>query len=142
MKNGSIVVRKRGSHRLGGRLLLSALVFVPFLLSVLFRQLLLVMVLLCAPLMIMVLMILLYVETWYIRFDHQGITHSVFGVHRRVYGWGDITDVITRWSSSDNDQILRISFRDGRSVKFRLSDENGELARKWILSRHTIRVLE
>lgn len=142
MKNGSIVVRKRGSHRLGGRLLFAALVCVPFLLSLLFRQLLLVMVLLCAPFMITVLMILLYAETWYIRFDPQGITHSVFGVRRRGYGWGDITDVITRRSASDNDQILRISFRDGRSLKFRLSDENGEQARKCILSRHTIRVLE
>ena len=142
MKNGSVVVRKRGSHRIGGRLLFGELVFVPFLFSVLFRQRLLVMVLLCAPFMMIGLMILLYGETWYICFDPQGITHCVFGVHRRVHGWGEIMDVITRWSSSDNDQILRISFRDGRAVKFRLTDENGELARKWILSRHTIRVLE
>ena len=136
------MVRKCGSHRIGGRLLFGALVFVLFLFSVLFRLRLLAMVLLCAPFIMVGLMILLYGETWYIRFDPQGITHSVFGVRRRVHGWGDIMDVITRWSSSDNDQILRISFRDGRSVKFRLSDENGELARKWILSRHTIRVLE
>lgn len=138
----TITVRKPRSHRAAIRTFAVLEVLVPFLMAVCFRQSLYLMILLCSPALVIGMGLLLYCETWSIRFDSRGITRSVFGASGKVHGQGDIVDVLTRWSSADRAQILRITFSDGRSVKFRLTDENGEKARKWILSRHTIRMLE
>jgi len=81
---------------------------------------------------------LLYYETWKISFDSDGVRKKVFGVSVKAYSYHQINDVISK-SSYTEKRIVRITFIDNRSIRFRLEDENAENARKRILSYHSIR---
>lgn len=82
-----------------------------------------------------------YYASWRIEFAADGITKAVLLWKGRTYGYPEIQDVICRWSPAEGGRTVRIVFRDGRSAKFRLDDENGEKARKCLLSRCSIRNL-
>ena len=135
----TITVRKPRSHRIMSRIFAIFSVLVPVLLTVCFWQSLGVMFLLCLPGIALSKGMLLYVESWRIGFDANGLQKSVFGIAGKHYRYNEIKDVISRCSVSERGVILRIIFADGSAVKFRMQDENGEKARKYIMSRHTIR---
>lgn len=138
----TITVRKPRGHRALMRTLAVLTVLVPVLMAVCFRQSFGVMLLLCLPVIALSLGMFLYYESWQVCFDSRGILKSVFGIKGKHRGYYEIKDVISRRSASEHGEIVRIIFKDGGSVKFRVADENGEKARKCILSRHTIRNLD
>ncbi|MBQ7099840.1 MAG: hypothetical protein IJO05_08995 [Oscillospiraceae bacterium] len=138
----TITVRKPRSHRATSRMFAVFSVLVPVLLTVCFRQLLGVMLLLCLPAIAVSMGVLLYDESWRVCFDANGVQKAVFGIAGKHHCYNEIKDVVSRCSVSEHGVILRIIFNDGGAVKFRMQDENGEKARKYILSRHTIRNLE
>ena len=138
----TITVRKPRIHRSASRMFAVFSVLVPVFLTVCFRQSLGVMLILCLPAITVSLGMLLYGESWRVCFDANGVQKSVFGIAGKHHCYNEIKDVISRCSVSEHGVILRIIFNDGGAVKFRMQDENGEKARKYILSRHTIRNLE
>ena len=134
----SIIVKKRKSHRTAVRLFLIVFLLVPVILALRFKQTIWIMMLMCSPVIAGMTLMLLYYETWKISFDSDGVRKKVFGVSGKAYSYHQIKDVISRWSYTEQG-IVRITFADNRSIKFRLEDENAEKARKRILSYHSIR---
>ena len=142
MKEGarmkSIIVKKCNSHRIAVRFFTIVCLLVPAILSLCFKQTVWIMMLLCSPVTAWMILMLLYYETWKISFDSDGVRKKVFGVPGKAYSYHQIKDVISRLSYTEQG-IVRITFIDNRSIKFRLEDENADKARKRILSYHSIR---
>ena len=142
MKEGtrmkSIIVKKCNSHRIAVRFFTIVFLLVPAILSLCFKQTVWIMMLLCSPVAVGMILMLLYYETWKISFDSDGVRKMVFGVSGKAYSYHQIKDVISRLSYTEQG-IVRITFIDNRSIKFRLEDENADKARKRMLSYHSIR---
>ena len=135
----SIVVSKKRSHRVFALIMGIATALVPVIISVVTRIPMGMMVICFAPAFMIVYPLVLYTVTWKLFIDSNGITNSVFGFRGKIHGYQEIRDAVCRYSSSDSAMIVRIVFADGKSVKFRADDENARKARKYLLSRHSIR---
>ena len=134
-----IVVMKNRSHRVFALIVGVAMALVPVITSAV-TQITMGMMFLCLALAFMIVYpLVLYTMTWKLCFDPNGITRSVFGFRDKVHGYQEIRDAVCRYSSSDSAMIIRIVFADGKSVKFRMEDENAQKARKYLLSHHSIR---
>lgn len=136
----SIVVKKRNSHRATLRLFTVVFLLIPILLVFCFKQSIWAMLLLCLPIIVGMLLILLYYETWEIFIDSKGVRKKLFGIPGKTYSYHQIKDVISRWSNTEQ-EIIRITFTDNKTIMFRSKDENADKARKQILSYHSIRNL-
>lgn len=134
----TIVVRKRRSLWLMHLGLAGAALVLPLLLAIRYDQPVGVLLMAFWPVRLVACGAAWYYASWRIEFASDGITKSVFMWKCRTYGYPNVRDVISRWSTADGGSIIRIVFLDGRSVKFRLDDENGEKARKFLLSRCSI----
>ena len=97
------------------------------------------MILCFSPAFMIIYPLVLYTVTWKLCFEANGITNFVFGFRVKIHGYQEIRDAVCRYSSSDSAMIVRIVFDDAKSVKFRMDDENAQKARKYLLSRHSIR---
>ena len=91
------------------------------------------------PAFMIIYPLVLYTVTWKLCFEANGITNFVFGFRVKIHGYHEIRDAVCRYSSSDSAMIIRIVFADGKSVKFRMDDENAQKARKHLISHHSIR---
>ena len=137
----TIVVKKRRSYRVFALIMGVATALVPVITSAV-TQITMGMMFLCyAPAFMIVYPLVLYTVTWKLCFDSKGITNSVFGFRGEIHGYQEIRDAVCRYSSSDSAMIVRIVFADGKSVKFRMDDENAQKAQKHLLSRHSIRAI-
>ena len=135
----TIVVMKNRSHRIFALIMGVATALAPVIISVVTRITMGMMFLCLAPAFMIVYPLVLYTVTWKLCFDSKGITDSFFGFRGKVHGYQEIRDAVCRYSSSDSAMIIRIVFADGKSVKFRMDDENAQKARKHLLSHHSIR---
>ena len=135
----TIVVMKNRSHRVFTLIVGVITALVPIFISVVTRTSMGTMLLCFVPAFMIVYPLVLYTMTWKLCFDPNGITRSVFGFSGKVHGYQEIRDAVCRYSSSDSAMIIRIVFADGKSVKFRMDDENAQNARKHLLSHHSIR---
>ena len=135
----TIVVMKNRSHRVFALIMGVITALVRIFISVVTRTSMGTMLLCFVPAFMIVYPLVLYTVTWKLCFDPNGITRSVFGFRGKVHGYQEIRDAVCRYSSSDSAMIIRIVFADGKSVKFRMDDENAQKARKHLLSHHSIR---
>ena len=135
----TIVVMKNRSHRIFALIMGVATALAPVIISVVTRITMGMMFLCLAPAFMIVYPLVLYTLTWKLCFDANGITNSVLGFRGKIHGYQEIQDAVCRYSSSDSALIVRIVFTDGKFVKFRRDDENAQKARKYLLSRHSIR---
>ena len=135
----TIVVMKNRSHRIFALIMGVATALAPVIISVVTRITMGMMFLCLAPAFMIVYPLVLYTLTWKLCFDANGITNSVLGFRGKIHGYQEIQDAVCRYSSSDSALIVRIVFADGKFVKFRRDDENAQKARKYLLSRHSIR---
>lgn len=136
-----VVVTKKRSHVAVGLSIGAAAAVMPLVLTGFFHLPAEMMLLLFLPIWIVVGTALMYMTTWKIRFSTDGIEKTAFRRLGRKYAWHEVRDVICRWSTAEGGTFIRITFVSGDPVKFRLDDENGEKAKKYILSHHTIRNL-
>ncbi len=136
----TIIVKKRNSHRATLRLFTVVFLLVSIILVFCFKQSIWAMLLLCLPIIVGMLLMLLYYETWEIFFDSKGVRKKLFGMSGKTYSYHQIKDVISRWSNTEQ-EIIRITFTDNKTIMFRSKDENADKARKQILSYHSIRNL-
>ena len=135
----TIVVKKKRSQRLFALSMGVATVLVAVITSLITRISMRMMLLCVAPAFLIGFPLVWYTVTWKLCFDANGITNSVLGFRGKIHGYQEIQDAVCRYSSSDSALIVRIVFADGKSVKFRMNDENALKARKNLLSRHSIR---
>ena len=135
----TIVVNKKRSQRLFALIMGVATALVPVITSVITRISMGMMLLCFAPAFLIVFPLVWHTLTWKLCFEANGITNFVFGFRVKIHGYQEIRDAVCRYSSSDSALIVRIVFDDGKSVKFRMDDGNAQTARKYLLSRHSIR---
>ena len=135
----TIVVKKKRSQRLFALIMGVATALVPVITSVITRISMGMMLLCFAPAFLIVFPLVWHTLTWKLCFEANGITNFVFGFRVKIHGYQEIRDAVCRYSSSDSALIVSIVFADGKSVKFRMDDENAQKARKHLLSRHSIR---
>lgn len=69
---------------------------------------------------------LLYYERWSVTFSREGIRWK--GMFRP---WSQVERVRESWSATEQ-RVLSIRFRDGKTLRFRMEEENAEQARKMI----------
>ena len=132
MKKKELTVRKKRSHRQAVRFF--ALVFgvVPVGLYRAIPQPLFALAG-CVPFLCF-LPVLAFYETWRLRFGEKGMEHSVFGI-RRFYLYALIRRAAKRYYTSERATVIRVELTDGRTIRFRTDDENGDKAEKE-LQRH------
>ena len=135
----TIVVRKKRSHRVFALIIGVVTALMPVITSLVTRISMGLMLLCFAPAFLIVFPLVWHTLTWKLCFDANGITNSVLGFRGKIHGYQEIRDAVCRYSSSDSAMIVRIVFDDAKSVKFRMDDENALKARKYLLSRHSIR---
>ena len=135
----TIVVKKKRSQRLFALIMGVATALVPVITSLITRISMGMMLLCFAPAFLIVFPLVWHTLTWKLCFEANGITNFVLGFRVKIHGYQEIQDAICRYSSSDSALIVRIVFADGKSVKFRMDDENAQKARKYLLSHHSIR---
>ena len=135
----TIVVKKKRSQRLFALIIGVATALVPVITSLITRISMKMMLLCVAPAFVIIYPLVLYTVTWKLCFEANGITNFVFGFRVKIHDYQEIQDAVCRYSSSDSAVIARIVFADGKSVKFRMDDENAQKARKYLLSHHSIR---
>ena len=135
----AVVVMKKRSHRVFALIMGVAMLLMPIFISIAARISVEMMLLCFAPVFVIACPMIWHTLTWKLCFDSKGITNTVFGFRGKTHGYQEIRDAVYRYSSSDSAMIVRIVFADGKSVKFRVVDENAQKARKYLLSHHSIR---
>lgn len=126
MSKHAIVVKKCKSHRI------TLAVFVTIMLVILtvFVWILhspVALLLYIPPLVIFAPMALFFL-TWNIRFEETQIVHSVFfrEIHRFPYSM--LREVVKRYYTSERNFTIRMHFANGKTLHFRMDDENAEKA--------------
>ena len=93
--------------------------------------------LLCGAIFIPVLLLELYCETWRISFGEKICRKFFF--FERTYEWRELKEAKKYYSLSENGEILLLVFKGGRSLRFRLNDQNGGEAERLILKHCNIK---
>ena len=127
------IVRRRKSHRIGFSLgciliLLAAVVCMPIMGVP-------VGVLLAAPVLVVLGPMTLYYLTWQIRFEKKEIVRSVCFRKTRRYPYTMLRNVTKGFYFSEKDMMIHMDFADGRTLRFRMRDENAACAERE-LKRH------
>ena len=78
-------------------------------------------------------MVTLPVTLLHLHFERWNVTFSQKGIEwRRHYRpWSQVERVRESWSATEQ-RVLSIRFRDGKTLRFRMEEENAEQARKMI----------
>ena len=84
-----------------------------------------------------VLPLWLYYESWQIVFGTDGITKKVFLSSGRSYYWHQLRSVQHRHSYTEGQQII-MEFTDGKTLVFRLEDQNASKALSKISTHRSI----
>lgn len=85
-----------------------------------------------------IITLLIYYEVWKISFFPNKICVVSLFFKRKEYSYAQIRDVVRGYSYTERFYI-RITFDDGKSIQFRLEDENAQKAIKKIISHRPIR---
>ena len=136
-----LVVMKKRSHRVFVLSMAIAATLLPVLITVVAEISMGMVFLGFAPALLIVYSLAWYTLSWKLTFASKGITKSVFGVKSKSYRYQDIQDAVSGYFSADSAIVVRIVFVDGKAVKFRMNDENAGKAKKFLLSRHSIRYI-
>lgn len=131
--DNNITVRKYKAERYCFRALVLALVLVmlffiyPNLYGLLF-----------APVILLSLPILIYMESWQIVFSGNGIQKKCFFRTVQSYSYAALTDAQLSYSCTMNEYVT-LTFSDNKCIRFRLKDENAAKALKRIVAHRSVR---
>ena len=132
----SITVRKNEKHRIGIFLFMIAVGILVGIISILAKSLSIT--LLTLPWFLLSFALWLYYETWKIILEPKKIYKKVFFLRSKQYSYFEIKDAAI-WHSCTEFNCITISFADGKSMQFRLTDENAGAAISRISSCRTVR---
>ena len=94
--------------------------------------------LLTLPWFLLSFILWLYYKTWQIILEQKKIYKKVFFLRFKQYSYFEIKDAVI-WHSYTESYSITISFSDGKSMQFRLTDENAKIAISRISSCRTVR---
>ena len=131
-----ITVRKNEKYRTGIFLFMIAVGILVGIISITTKSL--PIMLLTLPWLLLSFALWLYYETWKIILEPKKIYKKVFFLRSKQYSYFEIKDAVI-WHSYMESQVITISFSDGKSMQFRLTDENAGAAISRISSCRTVR---
>ena len=73
--------------------------------------------------------------TWNIRFEDKTIVKSAFFADLSKFSYSALRDVVKRYYTSERNFTIRRHFTNGKTLQFRMDDENAEKAVK-VLQKH------
>ena len=131
-----ITVRKNKKHRIGIFLFMIAVGILVGIISITTKSL--PITLLTLPWFLLIFVLWIYYETWQIILEPKKIYKKVFFLRSKQYSYFEIKDAVI-WHSYTESYSITISFSDGKSMQFRLTDENARIAISRISSCRTVR---
>ena len=131
-----ITVRKNKKHRIGIFLFMIAVGILAGIISISAKSL--PIILLTLPWFLLIFVLWIYYETWQIILEPKKIYKKVFFLRSKQYSYFEIKDAVI-WHSYTESYSITISFSDGKSMQFRLTDENARIAISRISSCRTVR---
>lgn len=137
----AVVVQMNKSHRIGV-LVVSSLLTVGVLASMIAMASMAEMelwlkTLLCIAPIIPLLILPLYYASWQIVLNINGIQKKLFWINMGSHSWAQVKEVRSTFSYTEQ-EIISIHFKDGKTVRFRMTCENADKARKLILTHCSI----
>ena len=93
--------------------------------------------LICGLFLIPMLLLAIYYETWRVSFGEK-ICRRIF-FFERTYEWRELREAKKYYSLSEKCVILLLVFEGGKSIGFRLNDQNAEKAEKIILKHCNVK---
>ena len=133
MQKEAIVIKKRKSHRIGIAVF-SIMMLVILTVCVLSLHSAAALLLYIPPLVIFA-PFSLYFLTWNIRFEEKLIVKSVFFTEISKFSYSSLQEVVKRFYTSERNFTVRMHFVNGKTLQFRMDDENAEKAVK-ALQKH------
>ena len=133
MQKKAIVIRKCKSHRIGITVF-AILMFVILTVIILPLHSAAALLLYIPPLIVLVPLILYYL-TWNMRFEEKVIVKCIFFAEISRCSYSTLRDVVKRYYTSERNFTIRMHFTNGKTLQFRMDDENAEKAVK-VLQKH------
>lgn len=91
------------------------------------------------PIFLTFMGIFLYYKSWEIVFEVDQIYKKIFFMQKKHYTYSQISDIVRDESYTEYEHIL-VTFKDGRKIMFRTTDENAYAAIKILCSHRSIRL--
>lgn len=91
----------------------------------------------CVPVLLFI-PVMLYYETWQIRFTEKEIVKSVFW-KKKKYSYTQIQRAIKGYAFSEKAVVVRVIFLNGKTLQFSKDDENGEKAERILLKHCSVK---
>lgn len=133
MQKKAIVIKKCKSHRIGIAIF-AILILVILTVCVLSMHSAAALLLYIPPLVIFAPLTLYYL-TWNIRFEEKSIVNCVFFTETSIFSYSALREVVKRYYTSERNFTIRMHFTNGKTLQFRMDDENAEKAVK-VLQKH------
>ena len=84
--------------------------------------------LLYIPILVILTPWTLYYLSWNIRFEEKMIVKSVFFRETNRFSYSMLREVVKRYYYSEQNFTIRMSFVNGKTLQFRMDDENADKA--------------
>lgn len=82
----------------------------------------------------------LYYKTWQIHFGAEKIEKKVFFINLASYSYTQLKEAVKGYYYSENGCCIRMYFTDGKTMQFRLFDENATLGEKLLLKHCSVKI--
>lgn len=138
MKN-SVVVRMKYSQRIGVRCISIGMIVTMVVMAICLQEMW-VLAFAGLPVVLFSALLLWYCESRCVTFSENSVCKQVFFIKWR-YAYTQIADAVRGYSRSDMD-FVRLTFKDGKEIRFRLQDDNAEKALKILCKHRTVRWLK
>lgn len=139
MRKKSIVVKKCKSHRIGITVFAILMLVILTVCVWLFHSA--AALLFYIPPLLIFAPLTLYFLTWNIRFEENAIVKRAFFVEISRFSYSALQEVVKRYYVSERNFTIRMQFKNGKTLQFRMDDENAEKAVKTLLTHHSIKTI-
>ena len=137
MQEKAIIVKKCKSHRIGIAVfaILMLIILTVCVLSLHSAAALLLYI----PTLVILVPLTLYYLTWNIRFEEKVIVKRVFFLKISRFSYSELREAVKRYYTSERNFTIRMHFSNGKTLQFRMDDENAEKAVKALHKHCSIR---
>ena len=137
MQKKAIVLKKCKSYRVGIVAFSVAMLAVLTVCVIALRSA--VAILLYIPILVILAPLTLYYLSWNIRFEEKVIVKSVFFRETNRFSYSMLREVVKRYYTSERNFTIRLHFVNGKTLQFRMDDENADKATKKIQKHCSIK---
>lgn len=130
----TVIVRKPKAHRIGVGVLFGLMTAVVTVCALTAAA-----ALLYAPILMLMGPVTAYYFTWQIRFSRQEIVRKVFW-KKKSYPYTQLREVVKSYHVSEHGLCVRLVFADGKTLVFRMDDENAAQAVKELQRHRSVKI--